>query len=132
MNERDVRARLRALDLPQGDWVVHGSAVMVLHGVLASANDVDLIARGPAWQRALALGETVPGREDLCVVLEHGVEVWSGWLGEDVDRLIDRAENVGGVPCVSLHEVLAFKLGEDRPKDQPHIALLRRRLGLEG
>lgn len=130
MNEQDVRARLRAIALPPGEWVVHGSAVMLFHGLIPSANDVDVIARGPAWSRARELGEALPGRQDLCVALEPDVEVWSGWLGEDVDRLIDQAEDIGGVPCVPLREVLRFKLVEDRPKDQPHIALLRRRLGL--
>lgn len=125
MNRSDVHAVIEGLALPDGDWVVHGSAVMVLHGLVAEAGDVDVIARGPAWELALKLGAPVMGREDLCVSLGSGVEVWSGWLGEDVDALIDGAERIERVPCVSLGEVLRFKLAMNRPKDQPHIALLR-------
>lgn len=125
MNRSEVHAALEKVALPAGEWVVHGSAVMVLRGLIAEAGDVDVIARGAAWDLALGLGEPVMGREDLCVSLGPGVEVWSGWLGEDVDALIDGAEDVDGVPCVGLGEVLRFKLAMNRPKDQPHIALLR-------
>ncbi len=127
MNADAIVARLSELDLPPGHWVVHASAVLVLHGLIPDAGDVDVVARGPAWERALALGTPQRGKEDLCVSLpDAGVEVWSGWLGEDVDALIDRAEPVRGVPCVTLEDVLRFKERAGRPKDAPHAELLRR------
>lgn len=121
-----IVARLEELDLPRGHWAVHASAVMVLHGLIPSAGDVDVVARGPAWRRALELGTPAPGKQDLCVSLpELGVEVWSGWMSEDVDALIDGAELVRGVPCVTLEAVLRFKERAGRPKDEPHARLLR-------
>lgn len=130
MTRDEIVAALERLALPEGDWAVHASAVMVLHGLLDEAGDVDVIARGAAWRRALELGEPIAGRVDLCVAVpELGVEVWSGWLDEDLDALIDGAEPVAGVPCVGLADVLRFKLASDREKDRPHIRLLRARLG---
>ena len=129
MNRRQIVAAVNDLGLPAGDFVLHASAVMVLNDLLAEAGDVDIVARGAAWQRARELGTPVEGRTDLCVAIDsHGVEVWSGWLGDDVDALIDGAHSVAGLPCVSLAEVLRFKLASNRPKDQPHIALLRAHL----
>ncbi len=128
-----IVASLRELDLPAGHWAVHASAVMALHGLLEGAGDVDVVARGPAWQRALQLGTPKPGKADLCVALpDLGVEVWSGWMGEDVDALVEGAELVRGVPCVPLDAVLRFKERAGRPKDAPHVELLRRALGRGG
>lgn len=125
MNRGEIHAALAALELPPGDWVLHASAVMVLNGLLEEAGDVDVVVRASAWRRALELGASSAGTHDLCVSLPSGVELWSGWLGQDVDALIDGSEPVDGVPCVSLAEVLRFKLEQGRPKDAPHIALLR-------
>jgi len=131
VNRDRIIAEVGGLGLPAGDFVIHASAVMVLTGLLAEAGDVDIVARGAAWSHALTFGTPVKGREDLCVALpSRQVEIWSGWLEDDVDALIDAAEIVAGLPCVSLAEVLRFKLSADRPKDQPHIARLRAHLGL--
>lgn len=130
MNKQQIIAAVGGLALPAEHFAVHASAVMVLHGLLAEAGDVDIVARGAAWTRARALGKPVAGRKDLCVTLPAlGVEIWSGWLDDDVTALIDGAQSVAGLPCVSLAEVLKFKLASNRPKDQAHIALLRAHLG---
>jgi hypothetical protein len=131
VNEKQIIEVVRGLALPSGDYAIHASAVMVLHGLLKEAGDVDIVARGQAWRRALDIGTPVQGRQDLCVALpDLDVEIWSGWLEDDVDALIDGAQTVSGLPCVSLADVLRFKVDSDRPKDQPHIALLRAHLGL--
>jgi len=128
----EIKSLLDGLALPAGDWAVHASAVMVAHGLLPEANDVDVVARGAAWARALTLGKPVSGVNDLAVRLPGGVEIWSGWLGEEIDALIDGAELVAGLPCVTPAEVLRFKEGLRRPKDLPHIELLRLHLGRGG
>lgn len=130
MNRERIIATVTALNLPARDFVIHASAVMVLHGLLDEAGDVDIVARGAAWDEALLLGTPVAGRQDLCVSLPgRDVEIWSGWLEDDVDTLIDGAELVAGLPCVSLAEVLRFKVSSNRPKDVAHIAVLRAHLG---
>lgn len=129
MDQARIKEALALLGLPAGHWAVHASAVLVLHGLIDAAGDVDVVARGPAWARAQELGTPKRGKEDLCVSLpELNVEVWSGWMGEDLDALIDEAVDVGGVPCVDLRAVLRFKEAAGRPKDAPHLAALRRHL----
>lgn len=117
--------RLVALDLPPGDFAVHGSGALLLRGMVDTVTDLDVVARAAAWQRACELGPVEHGALDPVVRPRGDVEIWGGWLGDDIDALIGGAEIVEGWPCVRLAEVLAFKERLARPKDRRHIALLR-------
>ena len=128
MTRDDIIDRVRELALPAGEWAVHASGSMVMHGLLPEANDLDILARGTAWDTALDLGTPVAGRHDLVVRYGPDVEIWSGWYEEGVDELIDSAQLVDGVPVVPLSAVLRFKERLGRPKDLAHIDLLRARI----
>lgn len=130
MRLAEAVARLGALGLPVGHYAVHASGVMLAHGLIDEAGDLDLVARGPAWERAQALGTVHAGRWDRVVLVAPGIEVFDGWMGVDVDALIAAATWVGGLPCVPLEEVLAFKERLNREKDRAHVTLLRAHLGL--
>lgn len=137
MNRADILARLAQLAMPRGDYALHSSASLVLRGVLAQAGDLDIVARGAAWQCALALvaaGVAVldETRQDLRVSWGGDVEVYDGWMGDDADTLVSRAELVAGVPCVPLTDVIAMKERLDRPKDREHLELIRRYLERAG
>lgn len=125
----ELVAALAGLGLPARDWLVHSSGSMVMHGLLDTAGDMDIVATGAAWQRALELGPAEPATMDLVIRPAPGIEIFAGWLGEPLEGLFARARLIEGVPCASLHDVLAFKLTLNRPKDQPHIELLRRAVG---
>lgn len=125
MTRDDAHAKLRALALPDGAYVVHGSAALLLRGHVVWANDLDVLARGEAWRAACELAPPERGLQDPVVRPAPDVEIWGGWLGDDVDALIDGAERVDGWPCVDLRALLAFKERLDRPKDRAHIVLLR-------
>lgn len=124
-----LRRAVLALDLPEGDWALFGSAPMLAHGLLARIGDVDVVARGPAWARALELGPVGRGREDRIVRAAPGVDVFDGWLGMDLDGIIDGAERRHGLPFAGLEHVLAYKRRLGRPRDREHIARLERALG---
>lgn len=128
MTREEAVVRLGALALPPGDFAVHGSGAMLLRGLIDDASDLDIVARGAAWHRACSLAAPEAGERDAVVRVLPDVEIWGGWLGDDVGALIDRAEMVDGWPCVTLQDVLAFKERLARPKDRGHIALLRARL----
>lgn len=130
MNLVEANARLAALALPAGDHAVHGSGVLLAHGLIAEAHDLDLVARGAAWRAACEMAS--PRRHITDLVVELGeVEVFDGWMDQDLDGLIGGAELIGGMPCVRLEHVLAFKEQLNRPKDAHHIAIIRAHLGLE-
>lgn len=59
------------------------------------------------------------------VRLEGGTsEIFGGWMGWDIDALIDGAESMDGPPFARLEDVLAFKRAYGRPKDLEHVRLL--------
>lgn len=131
MNAETVRARLQALGLPAGGYVLHSSASLVLRGVLDEAGDVDVVCDADAWRVALGLVEAGAatldlGRHDLRVSVGDDAELYDGWFGEPGDAVVARAELVAGVPCAPLAEVVAFKERLGRPKDHVHLAAIRR------
>lgn len=125
----EVRTRIGALGLGADDAVLMGSGPMLAHGLVDGIHDIDLVARGVAWERAARLGTAEPGEHgDEVVHLHSSVEVFSGWFGRPADEVFSTATRVDGILVGSLEEVLAFKLVLGRPKDLAHIALLREAL----
>lgn len=110
---------------------MHGSAPLLAHGLIDGVRDIDIVARGAAWRRACDLGEVRYGRVDRMVTLPGDIEIFDGWLGESADALVARATRLHGLPVVRLDDVLRSKLALARPKDAPHVALLRRALAEE-
>lgn len=120
--------RLREMQIPPGHYAVFGSGPLLARGVIDEANDLDVVCRGPAWTRALELGDVE--------LLDEGVEVVSACDGTitfgrswaygdfDIDDLIDTADLMDGLPFVRIEHVVAFKRIADRPKDRVHLALL--------
>jgi hypothetical protein len=126
----DLFGKLRALGLPIADYAVFGSGPLAVRGLLEEVHDLDLVARGAAWKQAKGLGgpRTAP-EGDPVVWLEGGaIEIFGGWLGWDIDALIDNAEIIDGLPFARLEDVLAFKLSHGRPKDVAHARLIEEHL----
>jgi hypothetical protein len=118
---------LRSLGLPAGDYAVFGSGPLLVRGIIERAGDLDVICRGPAWDRAQALGQAVE-LDGVPVVSLFGGLITLGcrWsVGEvDIGRLIDTAEAIDGLPFVRLEHVMAYKRLADRPKDREHLRRL--------
>jgi len=57
--EQNLFDLLRSLELPIGDFAVFGSGPLIVRGIVEGANDLDVISRGAAWERALDVGELV-------------------------------------------------------------------------
>lgn len=129
MNIDQVIERVAGLQLDAGHYAIFGSGPLLVRGIITTVNDVDIIARGPAWQTALGKGELV----DLS---EHGVSVVSiddgavtigtMWaIGDvDVDNAIDSADHMRGLPWVRLELVAGYKQLAGRAKDVTHLGLL--------
>ncbi len=126
----ELFGRLKALGLPEGDYAVFGSGPLAARGLIREIGDLDVVARGAAWERARALGlsDLAPGGDPVVRLGGGDIEVFGGWLGWDVDALVDRAEVVGGLPFARLEDVLAFKLSHGRPKDLAHARLIEEHL----
>ena len=121
-----ILGKLRGLELPKGEYAIFGSGPLVARGLLREVHDLDVVARGAAWDRAKRLGPVRTAPEgDPAVQLEGGaIEVFGGWLGWDIDALIDDAEIIDGLTFARLEDVLAFKRSYGRPKDRAHVRLI--------
>ena len=125
------------LGFPEGDYALFGSGPLLVRRWIDEVGDLDVIARGAAWDQARRLGE--PTRDDEVdfeiVAIGESITVGPKWgIGEvSVDDLIDEAEIVDGIPCARLEHVIAYKRLADRPKDRDHLAIIKahhpRRLG---
>ncbi|MFF8768340.1 hypothetical protein ACF07Q_27825 [Nocardiopsis dassonvillei] len=122
--------RFLALGLPMGDLVIAGSGPLLAHGLRWDISDIDVVARGEAWRRALSLGEEVDapfGKGVKRVLLFDGeLEIINGWFPEkwDVDQLIDGADIIEGVPFVPLSCVREWKTLLGRSKDVLDVKLI--------
>ena len=120
------------LQLSSGDYVLFGSGPLLARGWIDQVGDLDVIARGLAWEQARALGEIkmLPEHEIEVVAIGSSITVGSRWaIGQvSADELIDTAETISGIPCARLEHVIAYKRLADRPKDRDHLAVIARRL----
>jgi len=121
---------LRSLDLPAGDYAIFGSGPLIVRGIIEAANDLDVLARGTAWDEAQQYGELVylPDHDvEIVSCFDGVVTIGTEWaIGEfNVDELIDSAEIIDGLPFVRLEYVILYKQIAGRPKDMRHLELIK-------
>ncbi len=125
--------KLITLGLPTEDFAIFGSGSMFAHGLKDLGHDIDIVARGQAWEKATTLATPVAARSGNALVVElfeGEIEIFNSWgPGEwNINELIDNAEVVEGVRFVQLEQVLKWKKMMNRPKDVEHIALIEKYL----
>ena len=121
---------VRKLRLPVDDYAIYGSGPLIVRGIIEAKNDLDIVSRGAAWERASALGEPTVLEEHGVVVasfLRGAITVGRSWAyGDiDIDDLIDTAEVIDGLPFARLEHVITYKEAAARPKDLRHLAAIR-------
>ena len=104
---------LRTLELPAGDYVIFGSGPLIVRGIIEAGNDLDVLARGVAWEKALELGELVylPEHDvEIVSCFDGVVTIGTKWAIGDfkVDELIDTAETIDGLPFAQLVHVIRY------------------------
>ena len=100
------------LELDRCDFVIFGSGPLLAHGLRYGIHDLDIVARGPAWQRVGATGHLDAGSiSGAPTALFWGglIQFSPGWISADwdADGLINRAEIIQGWPFAPLADVLA-------------------------
>lgn len=130
MSVRDnaIIKELLTLQLPAQDYVIFGSGPLLAHEIKSDVRDLDILARGAAWRKALTYRVppvTPPsGNGSMIVLCDGRIEIFDRWVsGEwDVDLLIDNAEFIDGLPFVPLATVLRWKKSTSRQKDSQDIS----------
>lgn len=129
-SEADLFHAVRELRLPVADYAIFGSGPLIIRGIIAATNDLDIITRRSAWKAVCELGElTTFDDGNPCVQLLDGLLTFGvTWkYGTfDLDELIDTAEVIDDLPFVRLEHVVTYKRAAGRPKDLDHLAALQR------
>lgn len=120
---------LRSLGLPDGEYAVFGSGPLIVRGIIDATNDLDVVSRGAAWEKACDLGEMVTLIEydvDIVNFLEGAITIGRSWAyGDvDIDELINTADIIDGLPFARLEHVVRYKTIAGRPRDLEHLRLL--------
>lgn len=121
--------QLRALNLPVGDYAVFGSGPLIVRGIVAVSNDLDIVCRGAAWDRACEIGEQefLPEYDvTIASMFDGAISFGTKWgIGDfDVDELIDSAEILDALPFVRLEHVVSYKTARGSDKDKLHLKAL--------
>lgn len=137
---------------PDSQYVISGSAVLVLHGIERAKpmGDLDIFVATRVWFEILGSWDgwsvftTDPSDEHrrndppyLYKVID-GLEVnlFSAWRKREVGNIdaaerIRLAEFVDGYPCTQLEYMLEWKEEVGRAKDRDDIRIIRAHLGME-
>jgi hypothetical protein len=131
--EHPLIRRLSMLKLDPDDFVIFGSGPLLAHGIRSDVGDLDIVARGPAWERAARLGEPTIGVLNGAPMIHFWgglIEVSQGWISADwdADQLIDDADIVEGLRFARLEYVLSYKQSLRRAKDMADIVAIQDRL----
>lgn len=117
-----------SLGLPAEDFALAGSAPLLAHGMRAELGDVDVVARGRAWEAAQTLGRTVRARSGgrMVSMAKGRIEIFDSWFPPElpVDGLIRDSDVIDGIRFVSLRDTLLWKRYLNRDKDKEDIRLL--------
>lgn len=112
--------KVKKLNLPSGQYALFGSSPMAVRG-LRESWDIDIIVtpevfescrKEAKWQ----LARLADGNEYL---IDDDIEIFKNWAPGEwvVKELIDSAEIIGGLPFVSLENVIKWKKIYGRKKD---------------
>lgn len=128
MTKDDIIAKVKALHLPEGSYIVFGAGPMAVAGI-RETNDIDLYVTPELYASLQDRGwqKITKGPHDTPVV--HDVfEAHEDWdfssYHPTLEHLLATATIVDGIPFASLDEVRSWKVSSHRPKDLADIALI--------
>ncbi len=120
--------KVKALNLPTGQYVVFGSGPLAAHGIRES-RDVDLLITESLYEKlrnnGREEGEWSDGGQYL---MQNDAEAYNSWnygnYNPSPEEIIKKAEMIEGIPFAPLVEVLKWKRSYGRPKDLADVKLI--------
>lgn len=128
----DIVSRVKALNLPQGQYAVFGSGVLEVHGI-RKAKDVDVLIteelyeklKKEGWKRKWFFWRTLWAK---CITNGQNEAFtnlyWARKYRPDTQELINQAELHGGVPFLRLEDLLEFQRNLPREKDKKGVKMM--------
>jgi len=120
------------IEMPRKDFALFGSAMMYIKNIVEDMHDLDIVARGKAWKKALQKGrqETAMAGDKKVTFFNSDIEIFQNWFGSkfpgmfDTNELIDNAETIDGIKVIDLPEVLRWLEKLDVEKYQKRAKLV--------
>ena len=124
MKTPEIKQRLGELEINIGEAVIVGSGILDVLGIRAS-RDLDVWVNEVKFHEIAARGhqtfEYANGGNGLEI---DDIEIMDSWFGETLAEVTARAVQLDGVKFMPLEEVRAWKLRQNRPKDQIDVRLI--------
>lgn len=126
----ELTKKVKSLELPTKDYAIFGSSRLYLCALSDTVHDIDIIARGQAWEKACTLGPVespISKRGDMVRLFDGEVEISNEWTYGpwDIDNLIDTADKIDNLPYVTLENVLKWKIKRRGKNDDIDIKKLQ-------
>ena len=119
----DITHQILKLNLPADSFVVVGSGILNALGI-RPANDIDMIVSPELFDRLAKAGWSKGSWVDQTVLAKGKFDIGQHWMGDGVDKLLQRATVIDGIPYLSLTDLLAWKIARARPKDLADVQLI--------
>lgn len=127
MDNKELFDQVKKLNLPIGKYALFGSAPMAIREI-RDCRDIDVIVTQDLWDECSKKPEYKLTRDEngLDCLVSGNVELWNVWSpGEwDLNKIINEAEVIDGLPFVKLEYVVAWKKIYNREKDLNDIKLI--------
>ncbi len=128
MARRSIIDRVKALELPESEYVIIGSGIMDALGIRES-HDVDMVVSDRLYETLKNADWEEQEQYGVHMLTHEDVEVWPSWYHEgarlSLSQLVDRSVSIDSVRFVSPEFLLEWKRAARREKDLPDIELLQ-------
>jgi len=114
---------LEKLELPKDDFVIYGSAPLVIRGLKEKNSDIDILVREKLWneltkkypvQIGIGFGNTYRKYIELGHI---EIDPALGDFTDNIDLIIDRADELNGYRVMKLEDMIKLKEHMGREKD---------------
>lgn len=128
MKKDDVLAKVKTLNLPQGEYVVYGAAPFAIYGI-REVRDIDMLVSDKLYAELKEKGweKIVKGPKDepLTYDLFEAHDTWEfSPYAPTLEELLSRATLVDGIAFASIEDIRKWKAASARPKDLKDLELI--------
>ncbi len=123
MTGADIKAHVMELGLPEGSYIIIGSALLAALNIRTS-DDIDMVVSEAVYDRFHAAGweAYAVGQKTM---LRNGVfDIGTTWENKRLAELADSTTMIDGIRYMNLAELRAWKQNWGRPKDLIDIQLI--------
>lgn len=133
MSNHDLFQRVREMKIPLGKYALFGSAPLGIRK-LRDCHDIDIIVTEDLWDKYKSKNWEIRAMPHASQYLwNNGVELWKDWKpgNWDIQKLIDEAEIIDGLPFVKLEHIVEWKKLHSREKELKDIEIIKKSLWVQ-